>query len=288
MNLLPARNRTFSVRGWIRRLGTMLAAALFACTTTAPAASEFFVFDNGVGRGKWAPEKQAATLKALGYDGISYNYTNNKDLAEWLRACKARNLKIYGLYVYTFPDHPRHYDPQFKEAIKMLKGSDTILWMTLRETAVKGGHDAEAVKLVQEMADLAQESGLRVALYGHAGYYMATANDAVRLVKLAHRPNVGATINLCHEFMTGNGGKLDETIKAVAPYCTLASINGVDVAGKKFILRLDQGDFDLANYLKKLRDAGYTGPIGLQCYNVPGDIEENLKADMEAWKKISP
>jgi len=50
--------------------------ALAGALSAALPAPEFFVFDNGVGRGKWTPEEQAKTLKELGYDGISYNYTN--------------------------------------------------------------------------------------------------------------------------------------------------------------------------------------------------------------------
>ena len=53
------------------------------------------------------------------------------------------------------------------------------------------------------------------------------------------------------------------------------------------ILRLDQGDFDVAGFLRKLRAAGYGGPVGLQCYGVKGDVEENLKANMAAWRKIA-
>jgi len=255
--------------------------------TAAPATPEFFVLDNGVGRGSWTPEQQARTLKELGYDGIGYNYTTPADLAAWQAAFKAQGLKIYSLYLYTYIDKPEHYDPAFKEAIRMLKGSDTVLWITLRETAVKGDHDAEAVRLVRELADLAQASGLRVALYGHAGFYVATAKDAVRIVKQVSRPNVGATLNLCHEFMTQNGSQLDATLQIAAPYLSLVTINGVDVKHKNYILRLDQGDFDQAAWLRKLQAAGYRGPVGLQCYSVKGDVTENLKADLAAWRKLS-
>ena len=269
----------------LRRLAALIAGLLLS--GSALAAPEFFVLDNGVGRGSWTPEHQAKTLKELGYDGIGYNYTKPADLAAWQKAFKAQGLKIYGLYVYTFIDKPEHYDPAFKEAIRMLKGTDTIIWMTLRETAVKGDHDAEAVKLVQEIADLAQESGVGVALYGHGGFYVATANDAVRIVKLANRPNVGATINLCHEFITKNGDRLDDTLKTAAPYLTLVTINGVDVKNQQYLLRLDQGDFDMAGWVSKLQAAGYKGPVGLQCFSVKGDVTENLKADIAAWRKIS-
>jgi sugar phosphate isomerase/epimerase len=67
----------------------------------------------------------------------------------------------------------------------------------------------------------------------------------------------------------------------------MATINGIDVANKKYLLRLDQGDFDLPDYLKKLAAAGYRGPIGLQCFSVPGDVKENLATNIATWRRIS-
>jgi len=266
---------------------SIFAILLFAGLTASAAVPEFFVFDNGVGRGVWTPEQQAKTLKQLGFDGISYNYTKPAQFAAEQKACQEQGLKIYGLYVYTYLDRPEHFDPTFKDAIKLLKGTKTIIWMTLMKPKEKGDHDPEAVRNVREMAELAAAQGVRVAIYGHAGMYVETGTDAARIVKLADRPNVGASLNLCHEFLAKRGGALDETIKSVAPISILASVNGIDVANQKYLLRLDQGDFDVASYLKKLFAAGYQGPVGLQCYSVPGDTLENLKADLAAWKEIS-
>jgi len=86
--------------------------------------------------------------------------------------------------------------------------------------------------------------------------------------------------------MSKRADQLDETLKAVAPSAILASSNGVDAGTQQYILRLDQGSFDMVLYLKQLLAAGYTGPVGLQCYNVPGDIRENLAANIAAWRKI--
>jgi len=260
-----------------------LAGALEA----TPQTPEFFAFDNGVGRGKWTPEQQAKTLKDLGFDGIGYNYTNPEDLAHWQKAYKEQGLKIFSLYFYTSLDGPQPYDPRIPEAIKMLKGTETVLWITIQKPKTPGDHDAEAVKMVQQVADLANESGVKVALYGHFGFYVETGTDSARIVKLAARPNLGASINLCHEFFSGHGDNLDESVKAAAPIAILGSINGMDVANKKYILRLDQGTYDVAAYVRKLLDAGYKGPIGLQCYSVEGDIAENLRADIAEWKKIA-
>jgi len=133
---------------------------------------------------------------------------------------------------------------------------------------------------------MAGDNGLQVVLYPHKGCYVATASDSARIAKMAACPNVGASFNLCHEFMGGLGDKVPETLKEVAPYLKLVSINGVDVRNKKYILRLDQGDYDLAGFLGMLSGAGYNGPIGLQCFSVPGDQKENLKDNISAWRKI--
>ena len=264
-------------------------ALLFAAQTFAIAQSSgLFAFDNAVGRGKWTPDQQASTLKQLGYDGISYNYTKPKDLAAWLAATKSHGIKIQALYLYTFPDKQEPYDPAFKEAIKLLKGTDCIIWMTLREAKDKTkNYDKESIAIVNDIAGQAEANGLKVAIYPHAGFYVATAADSIRMSKLVNRSNVGPSFNLCHEFVTKNGDKIDETIKEIAPTALLFSINGVDLASKNYFGRLDQGDYNVAGFVKKVREAGYKGPIGLQGFKVEGDPAENLKLSMEAWKKLS-
>jgi len=50
---------------------------------------------------------------------------------------------------------------------------------------------------------------------------------------------------------------------------------------------LDRGSFDVRQLLKALNELGYTGPIGLQGYGIGGDVYENLKRSMEAWRRFS-
>ena len=69
----------------------------------------------------------------------------------------------------------------------------------------------------------------------------------------------------------------------------MVSINGAEHEGgwDRLIQPLDRGEFDVYGLLKKLVVLGYKGPIGLQCYKVPGDREENLTHSMAAWSKFS-
>ena len=243
----------------------------------------FFAFDNGVGRGQWSIAQQADILKELGYTGIGYTGTN--DLPERLRLFKSKGLRVFSLYVPCYPDREEAYSPQLVEAMQQLDGTDAMLWLTVQGKTT----DQQAVRVLQELADAARPHGVKIALYPHFGLYVATTEDALRLAKLADRQNLGVSINLCHELRSGNGAKLSEIVKAAAPHLFLVSINGADNEGgwDKLIQTLDRGAFDLRPFLKQLKTVGYTGPVGLQCYNVKGDIRENLKRSMKAWSKLS-
>jgi len=38
--------------------------------------------------------------------------------------------------------------------------------------------------------------------------------------------------------------------------------------------------------LRTLQDLGYQGPIGLQCYGLPGDARDHLARSIAAWQKL--
>lgn len=252
---------------------------------TAHLANPFFAFDNGVGRElKWSPERQATLLKALGYDGIGY--TGTEDFSERQKAFRSRGLRIFSLYVGCYVDKPTPYDPHLKETVTQLKGTEVMLWLTVQGRAT---NDANAVRIVREIADLARVSGVRVALYPHKGFFVATAEEALRVVREVERSNVGVTVNLCHELAAGNADRMEAIVRACAPHLFLVSINGADRSGgwSELIRPLDEGNYDVAGFLKLLDQVGYTGPIGLQCYNLKGDPGDNLKRSIMAWRRIS-
>lgn len=271
----------------------LLLAAMLACEAKvkAPAAAPvaekgklnnpFFAFDNGLNRDRLTPEQQAQTLKKLGYAGIGY--TGLRDLPKRLKAFKDCGLRVFNLYTWCNPTRKQPYDPKLLDAIKQLKGTGVMLWMTVSGKT----NDEQAAEVIGKLADIADESGVKIALYPHLYNYIETAPQAVRLVKKINRKNVGMTINLCHELRSGNGPKLPEIIKASAPHLFQVSINGADHKGgwDKLIRPLGEGEFDVLGFLRNLNNAGYTGPIGLQCYAVKGDQRENLKRSMATWKE---
>ena len=79
-------------------------------------------------------------------------------------------------------------------------------------------------------------------------------------------------------------------ITSAMPHLFVVSINGADSGGKDWktlIQTLDRGSFNMRRFLRTLNRAGYTGPIGLQCYGIGGDAYDNLSRSIDAWKRLN-
>jgi len=247
-------------------------------------APPFYPFQNGV---KFAtPEEGARVLKQLGYDGIGSVY--GKDLATHLKAYENAGLQVFSIYVGGKLGADGHsYDPVVSEAIASLKGSKTIVELYVQKGNAES-NDEQAVAFVREIADQAKASGLRVALYPHTGFYVATAGDALRIAKASGRDNVGVAFNLCHFLKVEPQSDVRKTLAEIRPYLWSVSTCGADTDGtswQQLIRPLDEGSFDQASLLRHLREAGYQGPVGLQCYAIKIDPRENLQRSIAAWKK---
>jgi len=269
---------------------------------TAGAGSEkglpnsFFAMDTifgAPGRVQTSVKEQAAMVKELGYAGIGC-WGNSSNLRETLEELDKNGLKAFPPYYGIDLDSAKQeYHPELKEAIRLLKGHDTALWiyMTSREHKRSSPDgDPRAVEILREISDMAQEAGLRVALYPHTGFWLERVEDAVRVAKKVDRKNVGVTFNLCHWLMVDDEDNMKPLLELAMPYLFVVTINGADSGGKNWdslIQTLDRGSFDTYKLLKTLKELGYTGPIGLQGYGLKGDAYDNLKRSMEAWRKLS-
>ena len=272
-------------------LRTLVALVLASLLAAAADLNPFFAFDNGTGRDAKVPySQQAEMLRKAGYAGIGFTGTQN--IPEMLKELDARGLKMFSTYVAARidPDKPP-YDPGLPQAMKQLKGRDTAIWLTVQGKAEDG--DARAVTVLREIADMAAENGLQVVIYPHAGFHVERTDHALELRNRAGRSNVGVSFNLAHFLAVEDHATLDARLKAAAPHLKLVSINGADVGSdwrrdgfSRFIQTLDRGAWDVTELVRKLRKLGYRGPIGLQAYQVPGEIEDNLQRSMAAWRRI--
>ncbi|HUT11205.1 MAG TPA: sugar phosphate isomerase/epimerase family protein [Thermoguttaceae bacterium] len=238
------------------------------------------------------PADQAKLLKELGYDGMAHVWLDGVD--EAIKAADDNGLKLFQVYVRASLDPQKPaYDPRLKQVIESLKGHQTSLGLMVQgQPPSTAEHDARAVEIVREIADMAAASGISVALYPHVGDWLERVEDAVRVAEKADRENVGVTFNLCHWLAVDEEEDPRPVLRLAAPYLLAVTINGSErnitrSQRQGWIQTLDRGSFDNGKFLAVLKEVGYTGPVGLQCYGIQGDVRDNLTRSMAAWQQFS-
>jgi sugar phosphate isomerase/epimerase len=103
---------------------------------------------------------------------------------------------------------------------------------------------------------------------------------------------VGVMFNLCHWLRVDKQRDYKPLLVQAMPRLWAISICGADEFDPKpgwehYIQPLDKGSFNVGLLLKTLKDLGYKGPIGLQCYGIGGDAREHLARSLAAWQKLS-
>ncbi len=284
----------------------LLVTLLMAChfTYSQKISNEFFVFESALSKDSVynSFEKKAKFIKASGFNGIEISELEH--FSEKFRAIQNLGFKPSSLYTKLNLDEPE-LDPRLIDAIRMLKGSGTIICpYIIKKNGVsphapdKGG-DKIAIHLLRKLADLAEESGLQVAIYPHLNFYVERADHAARIVKKANKNNLGLTFNLCHWLATTNmdeRANLNRQIKSLAPYLKMISINGANniISSKSniwgdYIRPLGEGNFDVRGLVKYVAiDLGLNIPIGIQCYNLKGnkDLVERISAQVNELKSF--
>lgn len=237
-------------------------------------------------------ESLAALLQQSGFPGFAEDFVSTAALRESLLTADRHALKLQALWFEINVDDGAGALMPLRDAIPLLKGRDTVLWMAFasrshqlptRET------DSALLAVLREAADLARANSLRVALYPHAGFYIERVEDAMRIANRLDRRNVGVTFNLCHWLKT-DGRDLDATLRLAMPRLFLVTINGADSDGTDWgtlIQTLDRGTYDVGLVVGRLAELGYKGPIGIQHWGIRGDVHDTLRHSMAGWRSIA-
>jgi len=253
----------------------------------------FFAMDTATKDAKHQSAKeQVEMIRELGYAGIGC--TAGKGLREMAEELDKNGLRLFTVYlgINIDPDQPK-YGTELKETIEILKGRNGMLWLFVLSKKLKpsdSAGDPRAVEILCEVAEMAAEANVRVALYPHTGFWVERVEDAVRVAKKVDRSNLGVTFNLCHWLMVDDEKNAESLIKSAMPHLFVVTINGADGGGKDWktlIQTLDRGTFDMQRFLKTLYDCGYSGPIGFQGYGIGGDAHDNLKRTIDAWRQLN-
>jgi len=257
----------------------------------------FFTFKSGVERaGDGSPKDQIGILKDLRYDGVEH--MGCADLTPILKELDKQDLRLFTIYTPLQADPAKPgYDPAIKDILPQLKGREVLLWMhtprAQNTSLTQDQADQRIVKICRELSDLVRSYDVRIAFYPHTWNWVDRVGRAVDIVKQVDRDNVGAVFNLCHRLKVEGEGDLSASLTQAYPHLFAVSLNGADQGDTqamdwdRLIQPLGQGTFDTYPMIKTLLDLGYSGPIGLQCYNIKSKPENHLAASKRAWQILA-
>ena len=278
-------------------------AVLWSCSVQAEEArsqglsSPFYAMDTSFQRPGLSSGQQLDLVKELGYSGIAWSEQTPDQVKTTMDDLAKRDLKMFTIYcaASVTSEGELTHSPQLPNLMVVLKGRGTIIWLHLGGNGPSfeklSGQDPLVAKL-GSLADIAAANGLRIAIYPHMGEWTARFGDATRLAKVVNHPQFGVTFNLCHCLAVGDEARIPKLLEEAKDVLFTATINGADsgVAGGKWdrlIQPLNKGSFDVGAVLKKLKQLGFTGPIGFQGYGIQGDARAILAPTIDAWRKLS-
>jgi sugar phosphate isomerase/epimerase len=258
-----------------------------------PAEWEFFPFciDWHDERKRSLPE-QAQMLKELGYPGVGHIFTDKVE--ERIATLDAAGLRLFQITitVEVGPGKKPYDDARMREVFQAVTGRRVQFCVTVNGMKPSDESvDPHAVEVLRGLSDLAGDSGAQLLLYPHLRSWVERIEDACRVADKVNRPNLGVMFNLCHWLRVDANRDPAPLLRKALPRLWAVSINGADAfdpqpGWSRYIQPLDKGDYDLAGFLRTLRDIGYRGPVGLQCYGIGGDAREHLALSLARWKEL--
>ncbi|KFE60872.1 sugar phosphate isomerase/epimerase family protein [Hyalangium minutum] len=237
------------------------------------------------------PVEQVRLLQEQGYQGTALYWPGAEDFEELaaVQAVRDGSFRVFAV-LYDFAFAQPWSREQLDAILLSLASQEADLWLIL--SGPHGPNDA-MVEAVREVVTMATARGVRVVVYPHDENAIETVEEALALIEAVGRPELKASLHLCHELKAGNRDRLAQVIAAAAPQLALASINGasknVDAPGwAEAIQPLDRGNLDVRNtYLLPLIRSGYTGPLLLHTYGLEDPPEEHLRRSYAAWRRMS-
>ncbi|MFT5632915.1 MAG: glucose/arabinose dehydrogenase/sugar phosphate isomerase/epimerase [Rubritalea sp.] len=251
---------------------------------------DLFAFENAFRRRNISTQEQAGIIKNAGYQGIG-SISERGALAK-LKAYKTAGLKVYSIYAggevtekgYQFQRQ------ELSESMNFLRGSGAMIEFYIKGDKGNNATRQQAVKMMQEVADLANEKGLRVVIYPHSGNYVTpTLSQATTIAKQANRKNLGVMFNLCHFLKEQPQASLKEELLSAKDLLWGVSTSGAEENGKSWvqlIKPLGKDSYQQDELLKTLKHVGYKGAIGLQCYQISSDPKIHLKISADSYKDL--
>jgi sugar phosphate isomerase/epimerase len=238
-------------------------------------------------------EDQAILAKKIGYQAMSGSGEQN--YFEFRKALDRVGLAMPEIYIEVNLDQGiASKDSLLKKIIRDSKGRDLLITLPIVSKLYKNNPiegDIKLVEILTPLADYAASYQVKLAIYPHYLLYCESIQHALKIATMAARPNIGIVFNLCHFLKVEAEVQIEASLTQAMPHLMMVSICGADAGNtknmdwNKLIQPLGAGSFDTYRFVKLLKDKGYQGRIGLQCYNIKEDAATALSQSLSTWNE---
>ncbi len=291
------KNKSTNMKGISIALGMIVFNLTMACFAQVKELNNpFYCFGNAMNLPN-APksfEEQAALVKKIGYKAISGSGVEN--YFEFRKALDHEGLKLPEIYIELNIDKGIAIgETQLKKIIRDSKDRDLLITLPISSKLYKNNHlegDAKLVEILTELADYAAVYHVKLAIYPHFSNYCESIDHALKIASMAGRSNIGIVFNLCHFLKVEGKEHIEEAVTRAMPYLMMVSICGADSGDTKnmdwnrLIQPLGSGSFNTYDFVKLVKDKGYNGIFGLQCYNIKVDAQAALFQSLDTWNSF--
>jgi len=235
---------------------------------------------------KRTPEERIGMLEQLGFTRYAYDWRTEHlaDTARELRLAEDRGIDVTAVWLWIDGEGDRpgqlREDNERVLAAVAEAGISTQFWLGFNENFFEGLSGDEKVargaEMVGYLSDRAAETGSRVALYNHGGWFGEPENQ-IRIIEALPDHDVGIVYNFHHGHEQID--RFDTLVEKMKPYLWVVNLNGMRPEGPK-ILPFGTGTHERA-MLQRVLDAGFKGPFGVLGHVDDADVKVILEGNLK-------
>jgi len=218
-------------------------------------------------------------IRSVGFDGVEICLENEDlhpstltDEAISRVRKRADGLGLSPVSVSYHQDYI-HDDERFRETLQAIPktrlfGTDLFVFSGGRRLSRDEHEWQTMVQRTRELVAVAEDSGVRLAQEFEPGFVVGSTRDLLRLFDEVGSDSLVANLDLGHVFLCDPDPL--EAIRQVGPWIAQGHIENMRTGAHRHLVPWE-GDMDLEAYLLALHDAGFSGGLVLDLYDV--DLE---------------
>ncbi|XOV93115.1 MAG: sugar phosphate isomerase/epimerase family protein [Bacteroidota bacterium] len=172
-----------------------------------------------------------------------------------------------------------------------LSGNGELRGPTIQESGsakAEERHWIRAYKIITAFDAVCKKYNMRGSLYPHTHWICDTPQSQEKILEGVNATFIGPAFCSHHWYANKNSIELDDALKLDI----MKNLNYVVMTNGKFVgngfpaVRFHEGEIDMAWFLAKMYEFGYSGPISSQGWGIGGDPFDSCKAFVDGINRL--